>query len=164
MKKRKSLLKVLIILILSISVFVLGWFIYVFHLTISMHSSSHTPVLTTSEARHDIQKIFNGININISNANGYHESQWPGEYVSYYRFYASSQDIDNVANRFMFKKTNYKPTLKFLKMNKQPDWWNPSELTQADVYSNGKRWLIYDKGIGLAYLYSSSGEFGITEQ
>jgi hypothetical protein len=94
-------------------------------------------------------------------ASGYSESRWPGEYVSYYRFYAPSQDIDNVLNRFMFKKTKYKSTPKFLKMNTQPDWWNLSELNQANIYSNGKRWLIYDKSIGLAYLYSSSGEFGV---
>jgi hypothetical protein len=160
---RKSLLKILIILILSVLVFILGWFVYNFHLVTSMNSSSHTPVLTTSQARQDIQKIFAGVNIDISNANGYRESRWPGEYVSYYRFYASSQDIDNVLNRFMFKKTKYKSTLKFRKMNRQPDWWNPSELTQANIYSNGKRWIIYDKNKSLAYLYSSSGEFGIAE-
>jgi hypothetical protein len=108
--------------------------------------------------------MFNGVDIYISNANGYRESRWPGEYVSYYRFYASSQDVDNVVNRFMFKKTKYKSTLKFIKMNKQPDWWNPSELTQANVYSNGKLWLIYEEGMSVAYLYSSSGEYGIAEQ
>jgi hypothetical protein len=163
MKKRKSLLKVLIILVLLIFVFVLGWFAYVFHLMISINSSAHTPVLTTSEARHDIQKMFNGVNIDVSNASGYSESRWPGEYVSYYRFYAPSQDIDNVLNRFMFRKTKYKSTPKFVKMNTQPDWWNPSKLNQANIYSSGKRWLIYDKSIGLAYLYSSSGEFGVAE-
>jgi hypothetical protein len=163
MKKRKSLLKVLRISILLIFVFILGWFAYVFHLITSTNSSPHTPVLTTSEARHDIQKMFNGVNIDVSNASGYSESRWPGEYVSYYRFYAPSQDIDNLLNRFMFKTTKYKATPKFVKMNAQPDWWNPSELTQANIYSNGKRWLIYDKSIGLAYLYSSSGEFGVAE-
>jgi hypothetical protein len=164
MKKRKSLLQVLVILILPIFIFILGYFVYVFYLIASMNSPSHTPVLTTFEARQNIQSMFNSVNIDISNANGYRESRWPGEYVSYYRFYASSQDIDNLLNKFMFKKTKYKPILNFTKMNTQPDWWNPSELNQANVYSNGKRWLIYDKGMGLAYLYSSSGEFGITEQ
>jgi hypothetical protein len=150
---------------IAIFIFILGWFVYFFHLMTSTHSPSHTPVLNTSEVRQDIQKIFTGVNIDIdlSNANGYRESRWPGEYVSYYRFYAPSQDIDNVLNRFMFKKTKYKSNLKFKKMNRQPDWWNPSELTQANIYSNEKRWLIYDKSMGLAYLYSSSGEFGIAE-
>jgi hypothetical protein len=76
----------------------LGWFAYVFHLMTSMNSSSHTPVLTASEAKHDIQKIFDGVNIDVSNASGYSESRWPGEYVSYYRFYAPSKDIDNVGS------------------------------------------------------------------
>jgi hypothetical protein len=164
MKKSKILRKFLIIFILPIFVFILGCFAYVFHVMTSMNSSRHTPVLTTSEAKQDIQKMFNGVDIYISNASGYSESRWPGENVSYYRFYASSQDIDNVVNRFMFKKTKYKSNLKFLKMNTQPDWWNPSELTQANVYSNGKRWLIYEKGMSVAYLYSSSGEYGIAEQ
>lgn len=75
MKKRNSLLRILIILILSIFVFILGWFVYVFHQITSMNSSSHTPVLTTSQARQDIQKIFGGVNIDISNANGYRESR-----------------------------------------------------------------------------------------
>jgi hypothetical protein len=164
MKKKKSLfIKFVIIFILPIFVFFLGLFVYVFHAFTSMNSPSHTPVLTASEASHDIQKMFNGVNIDVSNASGYSDSQWPGEYVSYYRFYAPSQDIDNVLNRFMFKKTKYKSTLKFIKMNKQPDWWNPSELTQANIYSSGKRWLIYDKSISLVYLYTSSGEFGIAE-
>jgi hypothetical protein len=144
-------------------VFVLGLFAWVSNLFTSMNSPSHTPVLTTAEARHDIQKMFNGVNIDVSNASGYSELRWPGEYVSYYRFYAPSQDIDNVLNRFMFKKTKYKSTLKFIKMNIQPDWWNLSELNQANIYSSGKRWLIYDKSMGLGYLYSSSGEFGVVE-
>jgi hypothetical protein len=164
MKKRKSLFKVLMIFILSIFALILGWFIYIFHFIALMNSSSRTPVLTASEAKQDIQKMFDGVDIYISNANGYSESRWPGENVSYYQFYASSQDIDNVVNRFMFKKTQYKSNLKFIKMNKQPDWWNPSELNQASVYSNGKRWLIYEKGMSVAYLYSSSGEYGIAEQ
>ncbi len=164
MKKKKSLfIKFVIIFILPIFIFFLGLFVYVFHAFTSMNSPNHTPVLTTSEARNDIQKMFNDVNIDVSNASGYSESQWPGEYVSYYRFYAPSQDINDILNRFMFKKTKYKPTLKFIKMNKQPDWWNPSELTQANIYSSGKRWLIYDESMGLAYLYSSSGEFGIAE-
>jgi hypothetical protein len=163
MKKRKSLLKALVILILPILIFILGYFVYVFHLITSMNSSRHPPVLTTSEARQDIQKIFDGVNIDISNANGYRESRWPGEYVSYYRFYAPSQGIDNVLDRFGFEKTKYKPTVKFMKMNSQPDWWHPSELTQANIYSSGKRWLIYDRNKGLVYFYSSSGEFGIAE-
>jgi hypothetical protein len=148
---------------LLIFVLILGWCAYVFHVMTSMSSSPNTPILTTSEARHNIQKIFNGVNIDVSSASGHSESRWPGEYVSYYRFYAPSQDIDNVLNRFMFKTTKYKATPNFVKMNTQPDWWNPSELTQSNIYSNGKRWLIYDKSIGLAYLYSSSSEFGVAE-
>jgi hypothetical protein len=164
MKKKKSLfIKFAIIFILPIFVFLLSLFVYVFHEFTSMNSSSHTPVLTTSKARHDIQKMFNGVNIDVSNASGYSESRWPGEYVSYYRFYALSQEIDNVLNKFKFKEIKYKSTLKFKKMNTQPDWWNPSELTQANIYSNGKRWLIYDKSMSLVYLYSSSGEFGVAE-
>jgi flagellar basal body-associated protein FliL len=96
MKKKKSLLKALLILLLAIFVFILGLFAYVWHMFTSMNSSSHTPVLTTSEAKNDIQKMFSGVDIDVSNASGYSESRWPGEYVSYYRFYAPPQDIDNV--------------------------------------------------------------------
>jgi hypothetical protein len=161
--KTKNLSKFIIILILPIFVFILGLFVYVFHVLTSMDSSRQTPILTTSEARHDIQKIFNGVNIDISDASGYSESRWPGEYVSYYRFYASSQDIDNALNRFMFKRVESKSTPNFVKMNTQPDWWNLSELTQANLYSSGKHWLIHDKSTGVIYLYTSSGEFGITK-
>jgi hypothetical protein len=164
MKKKKSLfIKFVIIFILPIFVFFLGLFVYVFHAFTSMNSPSHTPVLTASEASHDIQKMFNGVNIDVSNASGYSESRWRGEHVSYYRFYAPSQDIDILLNRFGFERTKYKPTMKFMKMYSQPDWWNPSELTQANIYSSGQRWLVYDKSKGLAYLYSSSGEFGIAK-
>jgi hypothetical protein len=77
-----------------------------------MNSSSHTPILTASEARHNIQKMFNSVSIDVSNASGYSESRWPGEYVAYYRFHVPSQDIEKVLNKYMFKKTNYRAPLK----------------------------------------------------
>lgn len=148
---------------LGLSIPVLGFLhsAYVFPLAEVIGPRSAT--LTEAEANQKVQEIFDGVITNASGASGYSESRWPGENVAYYRFYAPPEEVNKALTKFDFKQTKYQPTLKFAKMNKQPDWWKPSELSKALVYSSGRRWLIYDKNIGLAYLYSSSGEFGIYE-
>ncbi|MGB7413251.1 MAG: hypothetical protein WA902_03500 [Thermosynechococcaceae cyanobacterium] len=110
---------------------------------------------------------------NTVDAVGYLASRPPGEYVSYYRFSASSQEIEKVLNQLEFERTQHRSTPKFAKMSQQPDWWDIAESIDTAVYSakipsafvesKSKRWLIYNPKSNVAYLYSSSGEFGIQE-
>ncbi len=144
--------------------FYIGFLYSVYSFPLDESIGPRSATLTEAEANKKVQEIFDGVIADVSGASGYSESRWPGEYVAYYRFYAPTNEINKVLTKFDFKQTKYQPTLKFVKMYKQPDWWKPSELSKAHVYTSGKRWLIYDKNIGLAYLYSSSGEFGLDQQ